>query len=175
MGTARHRQITLTARAARQLVLVTAAEERARIAVAASEATALLQSEANKALAAIPAWHTRVDAKLDEIMTSLKVVMNITINGTVPLPGEFPLQTSLRGIHEERAASKRRADLRYAYSRWAAKSRVVAACKSSFGKWVIRIAFILALNSLLRVAHAPISLQEADKAFRTDASKELTK
>ena len=47
-----------------------------------------------------PIWQKSVDGKLDEVVGKLTAVMEIKVNGTLPLPGEFPLVTSLRGIHE---------------------------------------------------------------------------
>ena len=47
-----------------------------------------------------PRWQRGVDDKLDDVIKKLTDVMNIRVNGTKPLPGEFPLMTSLRGIHD---------------------------------------------------------------------------
>jgi len=104
-----------------------------------------------------PRWQRGVDDKLDDVIKKLTAVMDIKINGTKPLPGEFPLMTSLRGIHDVIHPQKVKLEFWDKFREYRAASWFFQIFQSKIVRMALIVMVFLGINTVAKYYGIPLT------------------
>ena len=100
------------------------------------------------------------------VMEKLDMILNTKINGFDPLPGEMPLQTTLRGLYETQRDRRINAAFWKSFKDWRDSKVMFQVFKSKIGRWLIFLLLFLIANSILHPYGMSFSVQSLLQALK---------
>ncbi len=110
-------------------------------------------------------WQEGVTKKLDGVDGKLSIILNTKVNGFDPLPDEYPLQTTLRGLAEVQKRERANLAFHQAAKVWWQQKLVGHLLASKMGRAMVLVLTLLALNSIIKYFGLTWNLQAIAQAL----------
>jgi hypothetical protein len=140
-------------------------EQMKGIVALSQQSQVSLNTKMEAHLADEPLWQRGVDVKLDEVVNKLTAVMEIRVNGATPLPGEFPLVTSLRGIHDTIRDVQLRREFWGKFREYRRQSWFFQMLASKTLRTILAVAAFLAVNTVAKTFGIHLTFDALLKVF----------